>query len=332
MDAAYCDDLVELYVGDCRPWLTEREPNSIHAVVTDPPYGMLEYSPKELAKLRSGRGGVWRIPPSIGGSKRAPLPRFTVLSESELTYLFEFFQQWGELVLRVLTPGGHAFVATSPLFNHVVSQALVGAGLEKRGEVVRLVRTLRGGDRPKGAERDFAEVSAMPRSSWEPWLVFRKRLAGTLADNLRAWGTGGLRRPELDAPFTDVIASGRTPREERQIAPHPSLKPQGFLRQVVRAALPLGEGVVLDPFAGSGSTLAACKAVGYRAVGVESDRRYASMAARAIPRLASISPAAHSAVLVHMWDPDTRHSRATSPSRNGESKPSESAGTSRRAR
>jgi hypothetical protein len=39
-------------------------------------------------------------------------------------------------------------------------------GFEKRGEVIRLVQTLRGGDRPKNAHREFAEVSVMPRSSW----------------------------------------------------------------------------------------------------------------------------------------------------------------------
>src|SRR3990170_1340067 len=169
MEPVYRNGLVELYHADCRSWLAERDPGSIHAVVTDPPYGMLEYSSKELAKLRAGRGGVWRIPPSIGGSKRAPLPRLTVLSESELADLFDFFYRWGELVARVLTPGGHVFIATSPLFNHVVAPALVSVGFEKRGEVVRLVRTLRGGDRPKGAEEEFPEVSAMARSSWEPW-------------------------------------------------------------------------------------------------------------------------------------------------------------------
>ena len=318
MEPAYRNHLVQLYHADCRSWLTEREPASIHAVVTDPPYGMLEYSQKELAKLRAGRGGVWRIPPSIGGSKRAPLPRFTVLSESELTYLFEFFQEWAELIIRVLTPGGHVFIATSPLFNHVVSQALVSSGFEKRGEIVRLVRTLRGGDRPKGAEVEFSGVSAMPRSSWEPWLLFRKRLEGTLAENLRAWGTGALRRPSENGPFTDVIASGRTPRDEKRIAPHPSLKPQAFLRQIVQAALPLGKGVVLDPFAGSGSTLAACEAVGYGGIGIESDDRYVVMATKAIPRLASLSPAAHSAVLVHMSDRDTVDEQAASPSPNGQ--------------
>lgn len=319
MEPSYQDHLVELYHADCRSWLTERESNSVHAVVTDPPYGMREYSRTELAKLRTGRGGVWRIPPSIGGSKRAPLPRFTVLSESELTYLFDFFAEWAELVLRVLRPGGHVFVATNPLFSYVVSQALVSAGFEKRGEIVRLVRTLRGGDRPKGAEKEFLGVSAMPRSSWEPWLFFRKRLEGTLAENLRTWGTGALRRPSQDVPFADVIASGRTPRDEKQIAPHPSLKPQAFLRQLVHAALPLGEGVVLDSFAGSGSTLAACEAVGYRAIGVESDKRYITLATKAIPRLAAIQPAVHSAVVVHMWGQDRAVSRGASPSRNGES-------------
>jgi len=318
MEPAYRTDLVELYHANCRSWLAEREPNSIHAVVTDPPYGMLEYSPKELAKLRAGRGGVWRIPPSIGGSKRAPLPRFTVLSESELTYLYQFFQEWGELVIRVLTPGAQVFIATSPLFNHVVSDALVGLGFEKRGEVVRLVRTLRGGDRPKGAEAEFPDVSAMPRSSWEPWLVFRKRVEGTLAENLRAWGTGALRRPSRDVPFVDVIPSGRTPRDEKRIAPHPSLKPQAFVRQLVHAALPLGKGLVLDPFAGSGSTLAACEAIGYSGIGIESEASWVDMAKEAIPRLAAITPAVHSAVVVHMWGPNTTDWREASPSPSAE--------------
>jgi hypothetical protein len=39
---------------------------------------------------------------------------------------------------------------------------------------------------------------------------------------------------------------GCTPQKEREIANHPSLKPQSFLRQVVYAALPLGEGVIVD--------------------------------------------------------------------------------------
>jgi site-specific DNA-methyltransferase (adenine-specific) len=36
----------------------------------------------------------------------------------------------------------------------------------------------------------------------------------------------------------------------------------------------VGEGLVLDPFAGSGSTLAAAEAVGYESLGIEKDSRY----------------------------------------------------------
>ena len=63
---------------------------------------------------------------------------------------------------------------------------------------------------------------------------------------------GGLRRINAERPFGDVIRSAPTRPAERTIAPHPSLKPQGFMRQIVRAALPLGEGIVLDPFHGRG--------------------------------------------------------------------------------
>ena len=61
-----------------------------------------------------------------------------------------------------------------------------------------------------------------------------------------------------------MIPSERTPQREREIANHPSIKPQSFLRRIVYAALPLGEGVIADPFMGSGSTIAACEAVGVR--------------------------------------------------------------------
>ncbi|WP_298945367.1 DNA methyltransferase [uncultured Microbacterium sp.] len=268
----------------------KRQPeNSIHGVVTDPPYGLVEYTPVELAKLRAGRGGTWRIPPSFDGSTRSPLPRFTTLSEAELDDLERFFRNLGEALRPALVPGAHVMMAANPLVSHLVSYALDEAGLERRGEIVRLVTTLRGGDRPKNAHEEFPDVTVMPRSMWEPWLLFRKPLDGTVASNLRKWGTGGLRRVSDEAPFGDVIRSSPTRPAERSIANHPSLKPQALMRQLVRAILPVGEGVVLDPFAGSGSTLAAAEYVGYHSVGVELDPTYLALASKSIPALAALN-------------------------------------------
>jgi DNA modification methylase len=61
------------------------------------------------------------------------------------------------------------------------------------------------------------------------------------------------------------------------------------MRQVVRASLPLGEGIVLDPFMGAGSTIAAAIAVGYQSVGIESDATYFDVALMAIPKLSALS-------------------------------------------
>src|SRR5713101_6960627 len=105
---------------DAFEWLRQAERNSIHAVVTDPPYGLLEYTPRELKKMQDGRGGVWRIPPSFDGCQRKPLPRFTVLTDDNKNELRSFFQSFAELLFPVLVPGAHVFIATNPLVSHLV--------------------------------------------------------------------------------------------------------------------------------------------------------------------------------------------------------------------
>jgi site-specific DNA-methyltransferase (adenine-specific) len=278
-----------LVLADCLDWLAMADKNSIAAVVTDPPYGLVEYTQAEQKKLRAGRGGVWRIPPSFDGAKRQPLPRFTVLDRDDREAITTFFLDWGEALLPILRPGGHVLIAGNPLVSPLVANALEVAGFERRGEIVRLVRTFRGGDRPKGAHDEFPMVSTMPRSCWEPWGLYRKPISErTVGENLRRWGTGGLRRLSEETPFLDVIDSGTTPDRERAVAPHPSVKPQAFLRQVVKAMLPTGEGTVLDTFAGCATTLAACEAIGVDGVGVEIDPLYFDLASKAISKLAAL--------------------------------------------
>ena len=277
-----------LFHDDCFNWLARQDEKSVHAIVTDPPYGLVEYTETEQLKLRAGVGGVWRLPPSFDGHTRSPVPRFTTLGKADKAYMREFFERFGRGISRVLVPGAHVFVASNPLVSHIVASGLAAAGLESRGMIFRLVMTLRGGDRPKNAHEEFPDVTVMPRSMAEPWLLFRIPLEGRVQDNLRKWGTGGLRRRSADRPFGDVIESHPTRAAERRLAPHPSLKPQAFLRQVVRAALPLARGVILDPFAGSGSTLAAANHLGYESIGVEQSVEYVKLAMTAVERLEAI--------------------------------------------
>jgi site-specific DNA-methyltransferase (adenine-specific) len=60
---------------------------------------------------------------------------------------------------------------------------------------------------------------------------------------------------------------------------HPTEKPPGILTPLIAYSCPLG-GLVIDPFAGSGSTLDAARQTGRRAIGIEADERYCELAAR----------------------------------------------------
>ena len=277
--------------ADCLEWMGRIPENSIHGIVTDPPYGVKEYEFDQLEKRANGNGGIWRIPPSFGGCVRQPLPRFTALNAKERKQISQFFTEWAKVAVHVLRPGGHVFIAANSFLCQLVYGALVAGGLEFRGQLIRVVQTLRGGDRPKNAEEEFPDVCSLPRGSYEPWGILRKPLPAGMkvADCLRQYETGGLRRLPEGLPFSDLVEFGRTSRAERALAKHPSLKPQGLMRELVYAVLPLGKGIVLDSFMGSGSTVAAALAVGVQCIGVEKNKEYFETAAQSIERLSKVA-------------------------------------------
>jgi site-specific DNA-methyltransferase (adenine-specific) len=279
----------EIHHADAFARLAARAENSIHVIVSEPPYGLKEFMPAEQAKTRTGMCGVWSTLPSFDGAMRMGLPRFTGLNDSDIAALRRFFETFARLAVLVLVPGGHVMIATNPLLSQYVYGPMREAGFEKRGEIIRLVQTLRGGDRRKNAHEEFPGVSVMPRSAWEPWGLFRKPIEGRVQDNLRKWGTGGLRRVSADKHFTDIIQSSPTRGEERRVAPRPALKPQAFMRQLVAAALPLAGGVILDPFMGAGSTSTTAQAVEYESIAIEQDAVYFHVAEKVIPELARLN-------------------------------------------
>lgn len=279
----------EIVNAEAFEWLKGHKRNSVHAVITDPPFGLIEYEADQLQKRHSGVGGIWRLPQSYDGQKRSPMPRFTVLDAEDRKKIGLFHKKLARLLLRILVPGGHVIMASQNLLSYLTVCAFDQAGFEVRGQIAREVCTLRGGDRPKGAHEDFPELSVSPRSCWEPWLIFRKPCEGRVQDNLRTWKTGALRRPNKDVPFKDLITSSPVRGLEKSLANHPSVKPQAFMRQIVWAALPLGEGVILDPFMGSGSTIAAATHYDMMSIGIELDETYFKMAEQAIPEIAKLS-------------------------------------------
>ena len=116
--------------ADCFQWLRRLDKETLHAIVTDPPYGVWEYDAGQLAKRERGRGGIWRIPPSFDGHQLAPLPHFTALNRQQRDRLSEFFTEWSQLATHALRPGGHVVIATNAFLAPLLYTALKQGGLE----------------------------------------------------------------------------------------------------------------------------------------------------------------------------------------------------------
>jgi DNA modification methylase len=105
----------------------------------------------------------------------------------------------------------------------------------------------------------------------------------------RDYGCEGLTARQRDESRKDGNPGGDNPRN-RGLQPrgnfHPTVKPVALMRWLVRLVTPI-DGVVLDPFTGSGTTGMACRYEHRRFIGIEREADYVAIAER---RIAAIAP------------------------------------------
>lgn len=76
-----------------------------------------------------------------------------------------------------------------------------------------------------------------------------------------------------DPPKTNVITCDSYRHGQPGKVAHPAQKPFATIRPLIEASTRVGD-IILDPFAGSGTTLVAAKQMGRRAIGIEIEKRY----------------------------------------------------------
>lgn len=197
---------VEIIEGDCRSVLKELADNSVDAVVTDPPYG-LEFMGKDWdAPWKTDRRQTFDG--TLTDKRENPYGRSKVRNGSGASYgadarIMRYFQEWCESwaveLLRVLKPGGHVLAFGGTRTYHRLASAIEDAGFEIRDQIGWLY----GSGFPKSSNQhgDWEGWGTALKPAWEPIVVARKPLIGTMEKNLLAHGVGALNIDECRVPI-----------------------------------------------------------------------------------------------------------------------------------
>jgi site-specific DNA-methyltransferase (adenine-specific) len=198
---------MKLILGDCIEKMAELPMESVDCVVTDPPYGInflgKAWDGKAIAEAAAkpvNLGGSRRLTGSPDSPNRKMIERtgsgFATLAGEAGAYDFSLkgnraFQkwcdQWGTQALYSLKPGGHMVVFGGPRTYHRMAAGLEDAGLDVRDCLMWLY----GQGFPKSHNLPGGLGTAL-KPAWEPIILARKPLRGTVEDTVTSYGTGAL--------------------------------------------------------------------------------------------------------------------------------------------
>jgi site-specific DNA-methyltransferase (adenine-specific) len=248
MEPYYSDDLVTLYHGEAFATLRELPSSCVDALITDPPYSSGgafrgDRSADPLAKYRGGGK-------SIDGKVLGATASFAGDTRDQRAWM-AWVGAWGFEALRVMAPSRPSLLFCDWRQVGAAIDAVQVAGFVYRG-LLTWDKTAGAGGRPqRGRFRQHSEFIV--------------------------WGSSGPLTDTSDDFPGSVIT---VPREPHTTRDHPTQKPTALMAELVRVVPSDSHRPVLDPFAGSGSTLVAAKQLGRRAIGVEIDERYCEIAAK----------------------------------------------------
>jgi site-specific DNA-methyltransferase (adenine-specific) len=297
--------------GDCLRLLGSVPSESIHLIASDIPYGIgadewdVLHSNSNSALL--GASPAQQKAGAVFSKRGKPLNGWSEADRKIAREYYEWCASWASEWLRVLTPGASAFVFAGRRLQHRCVAALEDAGFTFKDMLAWLrpraphraqrmsVIFERRGDLEGAEAWDGWRVGNL-RPRFEPilWFVKPYPIGTTIADNALRYGVGG-----FDQESWVRYAGSHDNWLEADFAPgeaglHPTQKPVRLMEALISLASRPDQ-IVLDPFAGSGTTLVAAQNLGRSFIGFETDSKFADVARRRLstlrlPLTAPISP------------------------------------------
>jgi len=269
---------------------------SIDLILSDIPYGIATaewdvlHDNSNSALL--GTSPAQQKAGAIFKSRGKPINGWSEADRAIPREYYEWCSKWTGQWLRVLKPGGSAIVFAGRRLAHRCVCAMEDAGFSYKDSLAWLreraphraqrlsVVFERRGDQEKAEKWEGWRIGNL-RPTFEPilWFVKPYKIGTTIADNVMSASLGAFNEPAF-AKYAgspdNVITCGFSPGEAGL---HPTQKPVKLMQALIELTTQKGQ-IVLDPFCGSGTTLAAARNVERRCLGFESNIEFVEIARR----------------------------------------------------
>ncbi len=284
-----CPFTSQIIHGDCREKLPELEDESIHLIVTDPPYFLDGLD----ADWKKGKKGTKRATGVVGS-----LPVGMKFDPKQGIALQAFMTEVSGLMIRVLKPGAFAVVFSQPRLVHRMAIGLEDAGFEIRDlyawhftrraqfkafSMNHFVNRMDKTDAEKEALKTKLGGRKTPqlRPQFEAMILAQKPRIGTFVENWRVHETGLIdASASLDGAAPSTMMTVEKPKRSH-FNGHLTVKPVALVEHLIRLFSVPGQ-IVLDPFLGSGTTAVAAMRQGRACIGIEINRESVCIANRRV--------------------------------------------------
>ncbi len=224
MKPYYSEDLADVYHGDCIDVMRELPDGSVDAVVTDPPYGIRfmgeSWDGADIVKRQERGKATSPMPAGVGGpnggyrSLAAEAGRYNRTLKASLAFM-DWCREWASECYRLLKPGGHLLAFGSPRCYHQLGMGIELAGFEVRDTIAWLfaqgfpksLDVAKAIDTKGGDARPWYGWGTALKPAFEPCVVARKPIAGSVAENVLTHGTGALNIDATRVAMSDADAA-----------------------------------------------------------------------------------------------------------------------------
>lgn len=283
-------ELDSIYQGDSLELIKDVVTESVHLILSDIPYGIgaedwdVLHANTNTAYL--GSSPAQKMAGAVFSKRGKPVNGWSKADRAIPRQYQEWCSKWAPQWCRVLKPGANVLIFAGRRLAHRCMCAMEEAGLTLRDNLawIRIraphraqrlsIVYNRRGDTAAAEEWEGWRVGNL-RPLYEPILWFTKpyRIGTTIADNALKHGSGAYNEKAffryVDEPG-NVIKCGMNKKEGGL---HPTQKPVRLMQALIELTTREGQ-LVLDPFAGSGSTLVAAKTLARHYMGFEAVPQY----------------------------------------------------------